>query len=72
MYAVDQHTLLIRNFVYDGNGKDTFFWAGTSNRLVVGPFMGLRRSFSRGRQIFVVFFNGGKTPAKHPKQPKNL
>jgi len=32
VYAVDQHTLLIRNFVYDGNGKDTFFWAGTSNR----------------------------------------
>ena len=34
VYAVDQNTLLIRNFVYDGNGKDTFFWAGTSNRLI--------------------------------------
>ena len=25
-------TLLFRNFVYDGNGKDTFFWAGSTNR----------------------------------------
>jgi hypothetical protein len=32
VYAVDPHTLLIRNFVYDGNGKDTFFWVGSSNR----------------------------------------
>ena len=22
----------MQNFVYDGNGKDTFFWAGSSNR----------------------------------------
>ena len=32
VYAVDDFTMLIRNFVYDGNGKDTFFWAGGSNR----------------------------------------
>lgn len=32
VYAVDDYTLLIKNFVYDGNGKDTFFWAGGSNR----------------------------------------
>ena len=32
MYAVDATTLLLQNFVYDGNGKDTFFWAGSSNR----------------------------------------
>ncbi len=32
VYAVDEFTLLIKNFVYDGNGKDTFFWAGGSNR----------------------------------------
>merc|ERR1719474_1765148 len=23
---------MLHNFVYDGNGKDTFFWAGSSNR----------------------------------------
>ena len=32
LYAVDAYTLLIKDFVYDGNGKDTFFWAGGSNR----------------------------------------
>jgi len=32
VYAVDADTLLLQNFVYDGNGKDTFFWAGSSNR----------------------------------------
>jgi hypothetical protein len=32
VYAVDANTILIRQFVYDGDGKDTFFWAGTSNR----------------------------------------
>merc|ERR1719347_1330676 len=32
VYAVDDETLLLQNFVYDGNGKDTFFWAGSSNR----------------------------------------
>ena len=32
VYAVDDFTMLVKNFVYDGNGKDTFFWAGGSNR----------------------------------------
>lgn len=32
IYAVDDETLMLHNFVYDGNGKDTFFWAGSSNR----------------------------------------
>jgi len=32
VYAVDADTILLQNFVYDGNGKDTFFWAGSSNR----------------------------------------
>jgi len=32
VYAVNDETLLLKNFVYDGNGKDTFFWAGSSNR----------------------------------------
>ena len=32
MYAVDDETMMLHNFVYDGNGKDTFFWAGSSNR----------------------------------------
>ncbi|XP_040568677.1 protein Skeletor, isoforms B/C [Lepeophtheirus salmonis] len=32
VFAVNENTLLITDFVYDGNGKDTFFWAGSSNR----------------------------------------
>ncbi|XP_018392527.1 PREDICTED: uncharacterized protein LOC108771679 [Cyphomyrmex costatus] len=32
VYAVDQYTLLLTSFNYDGNGADTFFWAGASNR----------------------------------------
>ncbi|XP_039278972.1 protein Skeletor, isoforms B/C [Nilaparvata lugens] len=32
VYAVDAYTLLITGFNYDGNGPDTFFWAGASNR----------------------------------------
>ena len=33
VFAVDANTILIRKFTYDGDGTDTFFWAGTSNRL---------------------------------------
>ncbi|XP_022244635.1 protein Skeletor, isoforms B/C-like [Limulus polyphemus] len=32
VYAVDEYTLLIKNFVYDGLGQDTFFWAGSTVR----------------------------------------
>lgn len=32
VWAVDQYTLLLTFFNYDGNGADTFFWAGASNR----------------------------------------
>lgn len=32
VYAVDEFTFLISGFNYDGNGADTFFWAGASNR----------------------------------------
>lgn len=32
VYAVDEFTFLIAGFNYDGNGADTFFWAGASNR----------------------------------------
>lgn len=32
VYAVDASTFLIVNFNYDGNGIDTFFWSGASNR----------------------------------------
>lgn len=32
VYAVDEYTFLLSGFSYDGNGADTFFWAGTSNR----------------------------------------
>lgn len=32
VYAVDEFTLLFVGFNYDGNGADTFFWAGAANR----------------------------------------
>ncbi|XP_071445168.1 protein Skeletor, isoforms B/C [Hetaerina americana] len=32
VHAVDDTTFLLTNFNYDGNGADTFFWAGASNR----------------------------------------
>ncbi|XP_001606352.1 protein Skeletor, isoforms B/C [Nasonia vitripennis] len=32
VYAVDEYTLLLTSFSYDGTGADTFFWAGGSNR----------------------------------------
>lgn len=32
VYAVDEYTLLLINFNYDGNGVDAFFWAGAANR----------------------------------------
>lgn len=32
VYAVDEYTLLLVSFSYDGNGADTFFWAGATNR----------------------------------------
>ena len=30
IYAVDESTLFIKNFNYDGQGPQTFFWAGSS------------------------------------------
>lgn len=32
VYAVDEWTLLLVDFNYDGTGGDTFFWAGDSGR----------------------------------------
>ena len=32
MYAVDKFTLLIKDFIYDGNGRDTYFMVGVSNQ----------------------------------------
>ncbi|XP_013141812.1 PREDICTED: protein Skeletor, isoforms B/C-like [Papilio polytes] len=32
VYAVDDLTVLLVNFNYDGTGEDTFFWAGDSGR----------------------------------------
>ncbi|XP_037295843.1 protein Skeletor, isoforms B/C [Manduca sexta] len=32
VYAVDDWTILLVNFNYDGTGDDTFFWAGDSGR----------------------------------------
>lgn len=39
VYAVNTNTLLIKNFMYDGNGKDTFFWAGPKNQPGVQGFL---------------------------------
>ena len=30
LYAIDEKTLLVKNFGYDGQGPDAFFWVGTS------------------------------------------
>ncbi|XP_053619757.1 protein Skeletor, isoforms B/C [Plodia interpunctella] len=32
VFAVDDHTILLVDFNYDGTGEDTFFWAGDSGR----------------------------------------
>ncbi|KAL5284543.1 hypothetical protein ACFFRR_006683 [Megaselia abdita] len=32
VYAVDETTLFIKNFVYDGTGPDAFFWVGKTSR----------------------------------------
>jgi len=32
VYAVDRFTLLIKDFTYNGNGKDTFFMVGNTNQ----------------------------------------
>lgn len=32
VYAVDEWTILLVKFSYDGTGDDTFFWAGDSIR----------------------------------------
>ncbi|KAG1654628.1 Protein Skeletor, isoforms B/C [Nymphon striatum] len=37
VYAINEYTFRLKNFYYDGNGRDTFFWAGsTSNPSNVG------------------------------------
>ncbi|CAH0401754.1 unnamed protein product [Chilo suppressalis] len=47
VYAVDEWTILLVNFNYDGTGDDTFFWAGDSGR--------------PGPQGFIVPDQNGKT-----------
>ena len=32
LYAVNSTTFFVKNFNYDGMGKDTYFWAGVSNQ----------------------------------------
>lgn len=32
VYAIDESTLFIKNFAYDGTGPDAFFWVGNSPR----------------------------------------
>lgn len=47
VYAVNEYTFLLVNFNYDGNGLDTYFWSGASNR--------------PGHQGFIVPDEHGKT-----------
>ena len=35
VYAVDDSTFFIKQFQYNGNGRDAFFWAGSKPR--TGP-----------------------------------
>ncbi|XP_022900709.1 protein Skeletor, isoforms B/C [Onthophagus taurus] len=39
VYAVDEYRLLFTKFNYDGNGQDTFFYAGSSNRPGIQGFI---------------------------------
>ena len=32
VYAVDESTIFIKGFTYDGTGPDAYFWAGSTNR----------------------------------------
>lgn len=32
VYAVDESTLFIKSFAYDGTGPDAFFWVGKTAR----------------------------------------
>ena len=62
IYAVDDETLMLHNFVYDGNGKDTFFWAGSSNRpsskgYIVPDKNGRTNVLSRFRDILLYFID---------------
>ncbi|KAG7191121.1 hypothetical protein KM043_007153 [Ampulex compressa] len=58
VHAVDEYTLLLTSFSYDGNGADTFFWAGASNR--------------PGPQGFIVPDEWGKTNILEKYFNKNL
>jgi hypothetical protein len=46
VYAIDEKTILVKNFEYDGQGPDAFFWVGTSERpgsvgtILAHPFEG--------------------------------
>jgi len=51
VFALDDETILIENFVYDGQGPDAFFLAGTSGRpsksgQVVLPYPNKEKTFS--------------------------
>lgn len=32
VYAIDESSLFIRGFSYDGTGPDAYFWSGSSSR----------------------------------------
>ena len=39
VYAVDEGTIFIKNFNYDGTGPDAYFWGGDSTRPDTGGFI---------------------------------
>lgn len=38
VYAVDDHTIMIKNLYYDGEAPDAYFWSGTTNKPGVTGF----------------------------------
>ena len=38
-YAVDESTIFIKGFNYDGQGPDAYFWAGSSSKPDISGFI---------------------------------
>ena len=68
LYAVDEYTLLLKRFEYDGEAKDAFFWIGTSGSepnpdgtILPYPFGGIHYSSEdRDAPILYGVFNGSQ------------
>jgi len=67
VYAVDETTFLIKSFIYDGLGPDTFFWVGSSPR--PGP-QGLIVSDENGKTNVLGPYLNKDFTLKVPEQKK--